>query len=202
MEKAFEIYKNPVLLKLTPFKILTAKQVLKEAYGDIQKTEFIYNEFKKDKRFYIDAGHILTNENEDYQITIYNSKLETSKINEGVDKYRITLDLILIEDYYVEENKTRRKIPVPNSVGRTPVPKIITKPLCITVTFDIIGKIERGSPTYTQTTFDEYYQASLTQEGGKMTKAQLIELCKKKNIPYSGRTKAELRMALHRTKLL
>lgn len=160
---------------------------------DTDKANFIEDLFQPGKKFYTD-GNILANETNNFYMYIHTIKLLKHTNNTN---YRVELSIILDENVYPVKNK--RSIPFPYKPSRGHS-FMIRKPLYIDATFKVVNGLDHMyDGLYVYDTIHDYYDQVAQQEGGKpkkITKQQLIELCRLKKIPYSGRTKEELMLAL------
>jgi hypothetical protein len=189
MNKLYQKYPGSAVfeLKLIDKDIGTKK--LNKVYGH-DEASFILNQFQKGATFYMDAG-LLTNQKNHFIMRIH-----TINLNKNEDQ--VKLWLILDEDVFPIKNT--RKTPLPYDPSRTHSSMIYT-PFYFEATFKVIeGMPYNDDGIYGNDTIHHYYneQQQLQEGGKKVTKQYLIDLCRKRKIPYSGRTKAELIVALRK----
>jgi hypothetical protein len=187
MEKLYKIYPGSRVFKLKLIENDTNIKPLTKVYG-FKKATFIMNQFQKDAVFYMDE-QLLTDEYNNFYMYIHKIK-----INKNQDQ----VELSLILDQNIVPLKNKRNTPIPYNPSRIHSSMILT-PLYLNATFEVINGMPRNDDAiYGDSIIHEYYE-QLQQEGGKkVTKQYLIDLCRKHKIPYSGRTKAELMVALRK----
>lgn len=189
MEQLYNKYSGSSVFKLKLMNYSVNDKLLIKVYGS-KKATFIMNQFQKDAVFYMDEI-VLTNEHNDYII-----RINTIKINKNQDQVKLSLIL----DDHVIPLKNKRNTPFPYDPSRIHN-SMINLPFYFEATFKVINGMPRNDDgIYGYGTIHEYYneQPEIQEGGKKVTKQQLIDLCRKHKIPYSGRTKAELIVALRK----
>lgn len=175
----FQTIKNDGLIELKLIKIdnKTVSE-LKRIYGEEQAKFVVNNLFVVNKNYYIDGSSVITDDEHPFL-----AHFRIDKINK--EKKEIKLDIKLSDFKYIKSKR-----PATYDVHRFPTDFVDT-PILLKATFKIV---QGDQGEIYATPIQEYLQL----QGGtkKITKKQLIERCKSKKIPYSGRTKAELISAL------